>query len=265
MPIGYYRFVGMVKTTFLHFADGDVRGLRGNNNHRGYGYFMDVDYSKLAQLDPHKRGQLLNRLAHICCQVYETEWWYTLLERATFLKKKTSWNPRGIEYPAKLTDFPRTFDEFMVWNGKMMGYSFLEPDSAFKMGTPSVTRLDTVVEMMVLDMTNGLPADSKSRWARCITRHITHYIVEELSRIEAVAPSDEMGWSLGLFQDKLVNCFVTCRRKPGDESPAIIWPTETGDRMIRWRNFGPKIVAIKEACMPTRAVVVRPKPVYGMI
>jgi hypothetical protein len=254
MPIGYYRFLGIIKSTFFHYATTDFLSNRRNDEIQGF--FTVLDYKKLGMLLPAKRTQLMRRLAAICCDVYDTEWWYTLLQRATFLKKKTNWRlSRGYTYPGDLTDFPRTCDEFDEWCGKQGSRALVQADQSYSMGTPTVTSKTKVIELMVRDMTNRLPETSKSRWCRCITRHLVHYVMEEITRIEENAPvSTKDEWSIGVFQEVLAESFQSDRRKPGDDSPAIIWPTEKGERMIRWKNFTPKIVKLIETSIPTRTL-----------
>jgi hypothetical protein len=261
MPIGYYRFLGIIKSTILHYSRGGYgrRNRHVDGTHHVEvvsGYFEVPDYSQLVNLPEHKRKELLRRLAEIICGAYDTEWWYTLLQRATFLKKKTHWNlPGGRSYPGELKHFPRTVDEYLEWSTLQGGRSFVTTDQAFNYGQAAITTKSKLTEIVIKDMTDSLPVNSISRWTRSITRHLAHFSIEEIGRIEDAAPEDQKRlWSIGLFQEILAERFENFRRKPGDTSSAIVWPTNTGEKMIRWRNFGPKILKVSQNMMPTRDV-----------
>jgi hypothetical protein len=268
--IGYYRYIGIVKKLLMHYsrtserwsfnATGEASEIAdagpGTNGDVDHGYFEEPNYQRLGRLDITKRKELLKSLVTLVCDCYDTEWWYIILQRAIFLQKKGNWNT-DIEYPKEKKHFPRTKGEFRTWISLLGGDSFMSQSDAFTMGQAQVSDKSDITILMIRDLTNKLPSNSKSRWMQCVTRHLAHYIIEEMGKIRDVSlQSLRECWSIFTFEEALALSFCTGRRNADDTTPAIIWPTVPDSKMIRWRGFGPRIVEYNRNPIPTTRTIV---------
>jgi hypothetical protein len=253
MTIGYYRFIGIIKKTMMKYSR-DVGPQEQNDVDDGY--FDEPCYTALSGLNEDKRKKFLQEIARIICLSYDTEWWYIILQRQNHVKKTgKQWLNPNYEYPKELKDFPRTVLEFQSWNMKQGGSSFLIVTREFQNQESYVETKDDLMRVTLRGLTNTVDHDSKSKWAKSVTRHVTNYVMEELGRIRDVVSEDMITeWDVGKFQDILCDQFVKCRREPEDFSPSICWPTTMDSRMIHWRDFGPRILNLLGNELPHSAV-----------
>lgn len=258
--IGYYRYIGIVKKLLLHYSKSEIP----SNNTQDpdidadikHGYFEEPDYHVLAELSTPKRNALLKALVEVVCECYDTEWWYIILQRGIFLQKKGNWNTHT-EYPKDKKDFPRTTGEFHDWIQLLGGSSFMCISTAFTFCQAEVTEKSAISRLIIRDLTNKIPENSKSRWLQNVTRHLAHYITEECAKVRDVAaPQIQEFWTNHAFELALATEFCTGRRKEGDTTPSIIWPTVIEEKMIRWRGFGPLIVKFNPTPLPSQRVIV---------
>ena len=184
--IGYYRYIGIVKKLLMHYSclhpSNAVDGEEALNQvvvDEDDGYFEEPNYQSIGLLEKEVRDSLLKDLVKVVCDAYDTEWWYIILQRAILLQRKGDWN-REIVYPREKKDFPRTKSEYQKYLTLLGGNSFMSMSEAFSMGQATVKEKSAITTMMIRDLTNKLSPDSKSRWTQMVTRHVSHYIIEEM-------------------------------------------------------------------------------------
>jgi hypothetical protein len=260
--IGYFRYIAIIKKTLIHYSTlnnviSELELEDGTVDDRIVGFFDEPDYQRLSLLSEEDSKKLMKELMKVVCLAYDAEWWYIILQRAMFLKQKGNW-VQDIPYPKAMKWFPRTLAEFRVYVMKCGGSSFLHVTQQCNQGAAQVIGKESIVKHMLRDLGNDLPSDSKSRWKSSVTRHVSHYIIEEMGKIKdkCNAEVSKESWSMYAFEDALAKSFCEDRRglvngNP-DRTPAIIWPTTEGDRMIDWRNFGPKLCKIARNPLPTQ-------------
>jgi hypothetical protein len=181
MTIGYYRFIGIIKKTLLSYSR-RREGIYCEDVQDGF--FDEPKYEHLSRLNENHRRELLLEIARIICMSYDTEWWYIILQRANFLTKTKKFVLlNGFTYAKDLSDFPRTRSEFQTWVLKQGGQTFLLQSQPYMMGEPSVVTKEQLIHVTVRDLTNNLVYDPKSKWSKSVTRHVTHFAMEEIGRI----------------------------------------------------------------------------------
>jgi len=261
MTIGYYRFIGIIKKKMMEFSR---RVAMVYNEDVPDGFFDEPDYEHLSRLSENHRDDLLLEIARIICMSYDTEWWYILLQRSNHLIKTKKFRIFGnFQYQKDLEHFPRTKAEFYEWIQKTGGQTFLSQSHDFLQGRPYVRTKDHLIKVTIHDLTNTSPYDGKSKWSKSVTRHVTHFAMEEIGRIrDKSTDGNKSEWGVGKFQEILANQFVNARRKPGDDSDSIIWPTCPEPRMIRWHEFGPKIVRLDANELPHTPQSRAPPPTF---
>ena len=224
------------------------------------GFFDEPDYRALSFLSENQRKILLKKLVGIACDAYDTEWWYIILTRAIFLQRKTA-SFSTMEYPKEKKYFPRTRYEYQEFLHRRGGVEFMFPDKGFLYGSPTVTDKSTLSTMCLFDLSNTLPADSKSKWMSCVTRRVSHYIIEEMGKIRDVSGGAvREKWTVLSFEEAFASYFCNNRRQPGDDSMAICWSTTTENRMFRWDTFGPRLVKMASNPLPSERHISRPVP-----
>lgn len=263
MTIGYYRFIGIIKKTLMHYSRHTDSVLPLDQVD---GYFDEPDYANLALMNDQLRDECLVEMVRVVCTAYDTEWWYILLQRAIFLQKTGVLSySHGIEYPKELSDLPRTVHELRLWLRKQGGATFVSLSTSYNQGEAFVQTKEHLTQVSIRDFSNTLEPDSKSKWAKFAARHVAHFLLEEMGRVRDECADDKVfAWLPAHFQDVFAEQFVKLRRKAGDTTDSIIWPTSIDARMIRWRDFGPRIVRLRVNQLPNRVDAIHPLTASGV-